>query len=192
MKDLKKELYFSETDSTSLAEIKKLAIELLNETWTIDVNSFTRREFNLLDLGWCFEFNSRKNAIGLCSHRRKTIYVSTWFLEQHLDKALRFENTIRHEIAHAIDSEIKGYSNHGDMWKNIASQVLAIPERCVPIVGEPINKKASKYTLFCDNCGKESASHKILKRKTACGVCCDTHNFGKYTERFVLRQVRNY
>lgn len=192
MKDLRKELHFSKTDSTSVAEIKKLAIDLLNETWTIDINSFTRKEFNLLDLGWHFEFNNRKTSLGWCKFRDKKIYVSLWYLEQHLDKAWRFENTIRHEIAHAIDFEIRRTSDHGYKWKRIASQVLSIPERCVPLGGEATDKKTSKYTLICDNCGKESASHKIKKVKSACGVCCDAYNGGKFTEKFLLRQVQNY
>jgi predicted SprT family Zn-dependent metalloprotease len=192
MKDLRKELRFSKTDSTSVDEIKKLALELLNETWTIDINSFTRKDFNLIDLGWKFEFNNRRGSLGICQYRGKTIYVSLWFLEQHLDKAWRFENTIRHEIAHAIDFEIRRKSDHSYLWKRVASQVLSIPNRCVPIGGEATDKKASKYTLICDNCGKESASHKKKKRISACGVCCDAHNHGRYTEKYALRQVQNY
>jgi predicted SprT family Zn-dependent metalloprotease len=193
MKDLRKELHFSKTDSTSVADIRKLAIQLLNENWTINSGGVTLKGFNLIERGWRFEFNNRKTSLGLCSHRRKTIYVSIWYLEQHLDKAWRFENTIRHEIAHAIDFEIRGTSDHSNSWKRIAMQVLSMPERCVPLGGEATNKKTSKYTLICDNCGKETARHKKITRlKHACGVCCDAHNHGRYTEKFVLRQVQNY
>jgi predicted SprT family Zn-dependent metalloprotease len=191
--DLTKKLFFNREQSTTKEEIKQLAIQLLNSTWTIDINSFTRKEFNLIDLGWHFEFNTRKTALGLCSGRKKTIYVSTWYLEQHLDKAWRFENTIRHEIAHAIDFEIRGFSDHSYKWKNIATQVLSIAERCVPIGGEPTEKKTTKYTLICDNCGKETPRHKKATRvKHACGVCCDAYNGGRYTDKYRLRQVQNY
>jgi predicted SprT family Zn-dependent metalloprotease len=102
-----------------------------------------------------------------------------------------FENTIRHEIAHAIEFEVRGTSDHGNLWKLIARQVLCNAERCYKI-NEVSITSPTKYTLICDNCGVERPSHKKKKRKSACGKCCNTYNGGRFTEKFLLRQVQNY
>ncbi len=192
MKDLTKEMYFAENRLTTAKEIEKLANDLLNETWRIDAYRFQATSlFNLAFLGWKFEFNTRKRAAGLCSKREKTIYISKWLLDQNLHKSLEFENTIRHEIAHALEFELRGESDHGRLWKFIARQVLCTAERC--FTSEQISVTATtKYTLICDSCGKQQPSHKIKKRKTACGKCCNEFNFGRYSEKYVLRQVQNY
>ena len=192
MKDLTKEMNFTENRLTTVKEIEKLAIDLLNTTWTIDIYRFQdAKVINLLDLGWCFEFNTRKRAAGLCSKRRKTIYISKWLLGQNLHKSLEFENTLRHELAHAIDFEIRGTSDHGQVWKFIARKVLCTAERCFTSEQIGVTEK-TKYTLICDTCKKEQPSHKRLQRSTACGKCCKEHNRGRYDEKYVLRQIQNY
>jgi len=191
-KDLVKEMYFAENGLTTAKEIEKLANELLNTTWIVHTFRFVdAKVINLRDIGWRFEFNSARRAAGMCSKGDRTIYISKWLLEQNLDKSLEFEDTLRHELAHAIDYTVRGMSNHDKIWKLIARQVLCNAERCYST--DVIQTKVvTKYTLICDNCGKEKASHKIKKRRTACGDCCRAHNFGRYTEKFVFRQVQNY
>lgn len=192
MKDLRKEMYFAENATTTAREIEKLANDLLDLTWTIDI--YRGREasiINLRDFGWKFEFNTRKRAAGLCSYRKKTIYVSKWLLMQNLDKALNFENTVRHELAHAIDGAMGGRNHHNNVWKAIARKVLCTAERCYSS-DEISVKETTKYTLICDTCEKERPSHKKKKRKSACGECCNNYNGGRYSEKYVLRQVQNY
>ena len=193
MKDLKKEMNFSENRLTTLGEIQALAIQLLNETWKIDLwRNHDGFEINLLDRGWSFEFNNRKQAAGLCSKNDKKIYISKWLLQQNLDKSLEFENTLRHELAHALDFEIRGTSNHDRVWKFIARQVLSSDERCY--TNEQISVTATtKYTLICDTCKKEVKKHKVNNtRPRACASCCKEHNFGRFSEKYVFRQVQNY
>ena len=186
-------MHFSSESVTTIEEIKALAIELLNTTWTIDI--FRNQEaklINLLDLGWCFEFNGRKRAAGLCSKTKKTIFISTWLLEQNLDRALKFEDTIRHEIAHAIDFEIRGKSDHGQVWKAIARKVLCNAERCYSIK-EIETKVETKYKLVCpkEDCNFERASHKKRPEKAKSHPCCtDCYNKGRGYVR--LQQVQNY
>jgi predicted SprT family Zn-dependent metalloprotease len=191
-KDLTKELYFSENVLTSFSEVEKLANELLCLTWEVGIYRFAEpKKINLKDLGWQFEFNSRKRAAGLCRSRNKTIYISEWLLKQNLSKSMEFENTIRHEIAHALDFVIRGFSNHDNVWKFIAKTILCDGERCYTSEQIGVTEK-TKYTLICDNCGKTSPSHKEKKKKVACGDCCRKHSFGRYDEKYVLRQVRNW
>jgi len=190
-KNLAEEHYFNENDSTTLEEIESLANKLLDETWLIETyESKPKRLVLLRERGWTFEFNNRKRAVGLSNYRKKTIYVSKYALEDNLDKAFRFENTLRHEIAHALDNALGMRSNHGTMWKKIAKQVLCTGDRCTK--GELARNKPSKYTLICDTCGIERPSHKKKRRKSACGICCDKYNGGRYSEKYVFRQVQNY
>lgn len=131
MKDLRKEMYFAEGQTTTAREIENLANELLSLTWTIDIYRHKEASvINLKDLGWRFEFNTRKRAAGLCNYRTKTISVSKWLLMQNLDKALNFENTVRHELAHALDKAMGGSNHHNNVWKAIARKVLCTAERC--------------------------------------------------------------
>jgi predicted SprT family Zn-dependent metalloprotease len=192
MKDLKKEMYFTGNVKTTTREISELAEKLLRVTWTISVYRFTEPSvINLKERNWRFEFNNRKAAAGLCDFRTKTIYISKWLLFQNLEKSLEFENTLRHEIAHALDFEMRKTSDHGQIWKLIARQVLCTAERCYKSHQISIST-TTKYTLICDSCGKNQPSHKIKKRKTACGKCCNTYNGGRYSDKYVLRQVQNY
>lgn len=192
MKDLTKEMNFAENRQTTAKEIEKLANELLDTTWRVDAYRFQATSmFNLGFLGWKFEFSHARGQAGLCDFRKKTIFVSKWLLAQNLGKSLEFENTLRHEVAHAIEFELRGESDHGRLWQFIARQVLCTAERCY--TSEQIGITATtKYTLVCDSCNTERPSHKVKKRKTACGKCCNEHNFGRYSEKYALRQVQNY
>jgi len=192
MKDLTKEMHFEENCKTTLGELERLANRLLTTTWTIDIYSFKEASvINLKELGWSFEYNSRKRAAGLCNYRNKTIYLSKYLVTQNLSKGLEFENTLRHELAHALDGAMGGRNHHNNVWKAIARQVLCTAERCYK--SEDISDTQSKYTLVCENgCGKKSASHKKKKRISACGKCCNEHNSGRYTEKYALTQIQNY
>jgi len=196
MNELATEKFYNDGDSTTLAEIRDLANELLGITWTIDIYKHQpAQHINLSDKGWRFEFNSRKRAAGLCefapSRGRKVIYISEWLLKQNLEKASEFENTLRHELAHALDYEMRRTSDHSRIWKAIAKQVLCTAERCYTSDQIAVKVK-TKYTLICDTCGKQSPSHKIKRRVSACGDCCRQFNGGKFSEQYALRQVQNY
>jgi len=190
MKDLTKEMYFNGNSETTPREINKLANDIISSTWEINIYRGRTSKINLKDSGWKFEFNSRKRAAGLCDPRNKTIYISKYLLSQNLNKGLEFENTIRHELAHAIDFEMRGTSDHGRIWKAIAREVLCTAKRCY--TNSEIADKKSKYTLVCGNCKKETPSHKIKKRQAACGSCCNTYNYGRFSSDYILEQIKNY
>jgi len=191
MKNLTKEMYFAENKVTTLSELKALANELLATTWTIDIYRHKGASvINLKDLGWTFEYNTRKRAAGLCNYTYKTIYLSKYLVTQNLEKGLEFENTLRHELAHALDGAMGGRNHHNNVWKAIARNVLCTAERCYK--SSDIGDTKSKYTLVCDTCKKETASHKRKKRVSACGKCCNELNNGRYTLDYALRQVQNY
>jgi predicted SprT family Zn-dependent metalloprotease len=192
MKDLTTEMHFEENCETTFGELERLANRLLETTWTIDIYRHKDASvINLKDLGWTFEYNTRKRAAGLCNYRNKTIYLSKYLVSQNLNKALEFENTLRHELAHALDNAMGGRNHHNRVWKAIARKVLCTAERCYKT--EDIGDTQSKYTLVCENgCGKKQPSHKKKKRISACGDCCRNYNGGRYTEKYALTQIQNY
>lgn len=187
--DLRKQLYFNSEKETTKEQIEFLANKLLTMTWTINIHPILDdRIINLKEKGWKFVFSTAKIYAGWCSYDKKTISVSTHLLMQNLDKPEEWEEVVRHELAHAIDFEIRGTSDHSKVWKNVAKQVLSTAERCYDT--NLIIDNKMKYTVICDACGHERQAHRRTD-KLACGKCCKKHNDGKWDERFLLRYVEN-
>lgn len=115
---------------------------------------------------WRFEVNNRSNRrLGMCSYRKKTIQLSSWVLDRCPHYA---ENTIRHEVAHALVGPGNG---HGQVWKRAAKQMGARPETCTNV---PLDLRAPyKWMLECPRClwvgggsyRKRSSSYRCLKCK---------------------------
>ena len=158
------------------------------------------RTFNMKAMGWTFEWSNKKNAFGACvrSGRRnrftgettlynKRIQLSKWLVANSESTFEEWVDTMLHEIAHAIDVEIRGTSDHTYVWKSIASSVGARPERTTDV---GINSNNSKYSITCPN-GHKSAGHKyskiIAEGRRSCGKCSDT-----FDRRYLLTQIQNY
>ena len=74
--------------------------------------------------GWRFEYGNAKALAGCAGilNGKKIIRLSKFYaLHQPNITALR--NTILHEIAHALDIEKRGYTNHDKTWKKIAKSI---------------------------------------------------------------------
>ncbi len=177
MSDLSTEYWYAEDDTTDFASIERLAESLLDTHWSVD-----DYYINLLDKGWSFEWNNKKRSCGSCSRSRKTIYLSRFLFCRNKDKAMQWENTLRHEIAHAIDNHIRGASNHDEHWKMIARILLANPSYSWK--GEIDSHY--KYKVYCSNCGHSHGKHRKSSREAACRSCCVKYNNGKYTRDYLL------
>lgn len=166
-----------------------MALEHMDKTYT-----YRGKSFNPHQEGWKFAFNDRKRALGLCSYRNRTIYLSTFFIEQGSREMKMWVNTMVHEIAHAFAKEGFGERGHGWLWKDMFMSFGGDGNRCSGDAkfGDLMENPVSKYTMICDNCGKQSPSHKIKRVKSACGDCCNKYNGGKYTDKYLLRQVKNW
>lgn len=209
MKDLTKELYFTPQDATTISEIKRLFEMLLDTTWSIDIyKGGTSRVINLKQLGWKIEYNNAKRAAGKCKwgwrrngfgdkevrYGTKKVLLSMHYMKQNLEegKAAEWEEVIRHELAHAMDVEIRGKSNHDNHWKAVAREMLS-SGRVTFSKDELKDEKLSKYTLKCveDDCDYTRKSHKKRKENARSFPCCTTcYNAGKGYKRLV--QVQNY
>lgn len=153
-------------------------------------------------LGWHFEFDRARRRLGSCRWRRgkrgsKVITVSAPFARQ-LGLSYRdahglcvIDDVIRHEIAHAIDFEIRGRSDHGPAWKAICRRVGADPTRLyeAPLAAALL---PGKYLLRCSTCGCETTYYRRPSVPRACRKCCDAFAQGRYDERFRLHLVRTF
>jgi hypothetical protein len=189
--------------SVSVASVRRMAMEMMDKDFVVDGVTY-----NMNKLGWIFSMNTNKSRFGVCKKRLsrrhsrelmrmeyvmtiKRIELSQWMVVNSDTPYEKWIDTMLHEIAHAIDSEINAdcRSSHGYKWVRIAKMIGCNGERCG---NAKVDAKASKYTLKCNSCGKESASHKRKKRVSACGDCCRKYNGGRYDSKYALEQIQNY
>ncbi len=202
-KDLTKELYFEQNTNTTAEELQNLVEHMLGLTWTIDIYRHgAPKIICLADLGWEFKFGKTKSAAGRCIRKgvrrncfgdveevkEKYIELSMHYIDQNLEEPKEWEEVIRHELAHAIDFEIREKSNHDRHWRVIANKILSTGERT--FTNDQLkDEKQSKYTLICENgCGKKIPSHRKKKRQSSCGDCSG----GRFNPDYILTQVQNY
>ena len=142
-------------------------------------------EHGLIQKGWTFGWNKKRRSIGLCKVRARRIELSLFYLP-HLSEYEQMD-TVLHEIAHALDVEMRGYSKHDIVWETIARRVGAKPEACKALnpVEEAGVKKASKYVFRCAN-GHSEASHRKSRHQFICALC---KKEGKVVP---LEQFQNY
>jgi len=156
---------------------------LMTRDWLVD-----GKYYNLYALGWRHDYNEHKTNLGLCSPRQKMIFISDVLVELNKwDNAQKFEDTIRHEIAHAIDFEQRGTSDHSNKWKRVCVQVGADPTR----LADGIQSAKGKYTIRCKSCGHESQAHRKRKRAVACSKCCDAYANGRFDPKYILEFIEN-
>lgn len=186
MNTLQKSLRYSKNSPITASEIIAFADDLLSADWQVGIGR-TSGKYNLKSLGWSFEFNNRKGAIGLCSPRQKTIAISQSWFDGNMDKSHDWEDTLRHELAHAVDFEMRGTSDHSNIWKSVARQVLCDAQRTTGA----FERGDSRYLIICPNCNKKQAAHKRRAPRTACGDCCRKYNNNRFTSEYVFQLVVN-
>lgn len=84
--------------------------------------------------GWDLAFDNAKRRCGATHFGKKTITLSRHFVSLNDEAAVR--ETMLHEIAHVIAGQA-GDRGHGRIWKGIARQIGARPERCATDVAMP-------------------------------------------------------
>lgn len=176
--------------SATMEEFEKVYDILMRRDWVIEPNKNQVHVINLANRGWKWGYDHRKTRLGVCKVRKKKILISKFFLKHNLDTfANALEDTVRHEIAHALDAELRGHSDHGPQWKKIAKQVGAIPKAASKALdGE------HKWTLKCPSCGYTFGRHRLTDKATrvACGRCCRKKNKGKFSEEYKFEIIQNF
>lgn len=113
-------------------------------------------EHGLLAQGWSFRFNNNKRRIGLCRYRERTIEYSRHFIA--LTPWAEIEDTIRHEVAHALVGP--GYG-HGNVWKRAAIRLGARPAACTSAA---VSTAKPNWILSCPSCPRTWERFKLSKR----------------------------
>lgn len=106
------------------------------------------------------------------------IRISKMFLED-CDQAFN-ENTLRHEIAHALAGPSHG---HDRTWKSLAVKLGAEPTP----YHKALLKNRQKYRAVCPHCGHKSYMSRKPKLKRSCGTC----SHGRYNDKYLLVYVDN-
>ena len=129
-------------------EVRRLAVDLLTQHGLV---------------GWKFAYNRRKQAMGLCVYRRKTIELSIHFVARN--EAAEIVDTILHEIAHALVGPGHG---HDAAWKRQCVAVGARPQRC----GQA-DMPEGRWQARCQGCERRFDRHRRPKslRGWSCKSC---------------------
>lgn len=124
-------------------------------------------EFGLLQKGWRFAWMSTKRLLGQCQYGSMEIKLSGPYTD--LNTASHVEQTIRHEIAHAL----AGYgAAHGPDWVSMAYQcgVINPASKCKD---DDLVMPKGRYQATCETCDTVYSMHKRGRNmdQKYCGKC---------------------
>lgn len=128
----------------------------------------------LSTLGWTFHFDRARVRLGRCLFRQRGVYVRALSLSQHHAAAgwtAEVEDTVRHEIAHAIDFEHRGTSSHDAIWKAWARLCGAKPKARA---GERIADPEAPWRAHCPTCSYTLPLYRRPGRRYVCPDCTDS------------------
>ena len=86
---------------------------------------------------------------------------------QYEDDLDQFLDTLRHEWAHLVDYQERGYSNHDSQWRRVAIRMGATPRAR----SKNLENSMHKHKLVCKNCGPRYSVNKRPSRPSSCGKC---------------------
>lgn len=125
-------------------------------------------------LGYHLIYSKTVHALGSCNWGNRVIKISSKYLETCSWAII--EDVVRHEIAHAIDAQRRGYSKHDYTWKRICLEVGADPTRTTAVPKDM--KPQKKYIKSCVDCGDRGQVSRATKNYTQgryfCSDCYPT------------------
>lgn len=127
-------------------------------------------EHGLIDQGWVFRFDRSTIRFGNCQWKitaagtKKTLSLSRHLTS--LNDRADVEDTIRHEIAHAL-AGLK--AAHGAEWVKACGQTGANPARCYD--SAVIVRPEAPYNLLCESCDARWPRWRRSRHTYLCGRC---------------------
>lgn len=106
-------------------------------------------EFGLTADGWSFRFDTARKRFGCCK-RSSDGGVREISLSRALtlsNDATEVEETLRHEIAHALAPM---HASHGPRWREACKLTGARPQSCY---GSEVKPARGMWRFTCDGCG---------------------------------------
>lgn len=149
------------TEQTKRDQVRALAESLL-------------AEYGLAD--WRVEWDGQRERAGRCNYRRRVVNLSSPLMT--LWPWDEVDDTIRHEIAHALTPGAK----HGPEWQAMCRRIGAVP--VARYDGESLPRAAEKYVGTCPNGHKIYRNAKPRKPRS-CGTCSE-HYDPRYTFTYTL------
>jgi predicted SprT family Zn-dependent metalloprotease len=108
---------------------------------------------------WRFKWDNAKRTFGYCHFTTRTISLSRSLTL--LNDRDQVEDTIRHEIAHALAAK----SGHGNLWKSMCAVTGANPQRCYD---ESTRVEAGDWRATCAGCGHVHTKFRKPRRDLWC------------------------
>jgi SprT protein len=135
-------------------------------------------------------WNSRlSTTAGLAHHYDSIIDLNPRLLEFQPDEP---DRTMRHELAHLVAQQRAGRRRiqpHGTQWQRACAE-LGIPgeSRChdLPLERRRVRRK---FAYQCRHCGVVVPRVRRLARHSSCYACCQNHNQGRYSSKFLLLAI---
>lgn len=136
---------------------------------------YTQRHWQAMDMAlelldkhgigdtWSVEMDRAKTRLGSCQYRKRVITLSSHFIAAQTTTVEKLQDTILHEIAHAIVGPANG---HGMIWQRKCVEIGARPIRC----GQAFPVQA-KYLFVCPTCANQARFHRKIKRNYVCARC---------------------
>ena len=95
------------------------------------------------------------------------------------------KDILLHEIAHALVGEGIG---HSSIFKSKARSI-----GCINVNYGTVRLKSpiGKYKYKCPNCDYIQYYYRKRRVESACKECCRKYNHGRFSKKFVLREVKN-
>ena len=102
------------------------------------------------------------------------------------------DTTLRHELAHLVAYSRAGgrrIQAHGSEWR-VACRELGIPneKRCHDLPLES-RRQRPKFAYQCVHCETVYPRVRKFRWQAACYSCCRQHNRGRYSSRYLLKEV---
>lgn len=134
-------------------------------------------EFGLFDKGWTFQWDNAPVRFGCCHIRRKLITLSRELVSRN--DQVQVEDTIRHEIAHALCPPKTG---HSPVWKAMCKRTGANPVRCYD--SDQVDRVEGDWVATCHGCGRTHTKFRRPKRELWCAhKDCKRQNPPPYGQR---------
>ena len=139
------------------------------------------RVHGLLFQGWKIKFSRAKTLFGSCDYQNKTVFISRELAELNKEKYVK--DVILHEIAHVfVPTEW-----HGKVWYAKARSIGCTGTRCY---SKLVITPEGRFVYICEKCKKEIRVFRRFKRDYACKSCCKRYNRGRFSEKYVINEVK--
>jgi len=111
---------------------------------------------------WALEYNKSPNKLGACWHQQKKIVLSVYLLNSR--EKSEVEDTLLHEIAHALVGPNPPDGMHGQTWLNKAKEI-----GCTGAVTGQMHKDEAQSVTPAEQTGKKHVAP-LTKKCPVCGA----------------------